>query len=250
MMALRAVTQPVRGTGGPPLPLVMGASAALFVASLAVGGLLAGGSLPSPFAPAPDRLAYFARNADAVRASGALQFAAAIPLAIFAASLHARLQHLGVRVAGAGIALAGGVLASGFLALSGLLQCALARRDAVGESSLVLALQDLVFLTGGPGHVVPLGLLVAGVAVPGLLRRLLPRPLAAAGLAVAAVAELSTLSLLWTEAVPLLPLARFPALLWLLVVAFALPATRRRADAAPDQGAASSASPKLAGQQA
>ena len=237
----------VRGIGGPPLPLVVGISSALFVASLVVGGLLAGGSFPSPFAPTPDRLAYFARNADAVRATGVLQFGAAIPLAIFAASVHARLQHLGVQLAGAGIALVGGVLASGSLALSGLLQCALARRDAAGEPALVLALQDLVFLTGGPGHVVPLGLLVAGVAVPGLLLRLLPRPLAGAGMVIAMVAELSTLSLLWTEAVPLLPLARFPALVWLLVVAFALPTPRRREDAAPDPGAASSPSPSLAG---
>ena len=226
----------VRVTGGPPLPLVAGASAALFAGSLIAGRLLADAGFPSPFGATEERLAYFARNAAAVKVSGTLQFASAVPLAIFAASAYARLQRLGVRVGGADFGLVGGILASGSLALSGLLQWALARPETLGERGAVLALQDLVFLTGGPGHVVPLGLLVAGIAVPGLLLRLLPRPLAVAGLAIAAVAELSWVSLVWQEALPLLPLARFPALLWLLRVAFALPTARRRETSAPQPG--------------
>ena len=48
--------------------------------------------------------------------------------------------------------------------------------------TLVRALYFLIFLTGGPAHVVALGLLVAGMAVPGLILGLLPKPLAWAGL--------------------------------------------------------------------
>ena len=89
-------------------------------------------------------------------------------------------------------------------------------------------MHDLSFLTGGPAHVVFLGLLVAGVAVPALLLGLLPRALAVAGLVIAAVAELATLALLWPELSVLVPLARFPGLLWLVVAGFRLPQRRAR----------------------
>jgi hypothetical protein len=56
------------------------------------------------------------------------------------------------------------------------------------EPAVVRALQDLTFATGGTGHVVFLGRLVAGVAVPGMLAGLLPRLLALVGLVIAAVA--------------------------------------------------------------
>jgi hypothetical protein len=91
---------------------------------------------------------------------------------------------------------------------------------------LVRALHDLSFLTGGPAHVVFLGLLVAGVAVPGLLLGLLPRTLAVAGLVIAAIAELATLALVWPQLSVLIPVARFPGLLWLIAVGFTLPRQR------------------------
>lgn len=62
--------------------------------------------------------------------------------------------------------------------------------------------------------------------MPGLLVRLLPRWLAVAGLVIAAVAELSTLALVAPAFAVLLPLARFPALLWLIAAAALLPVTR------------------------
>jgi hypothetical protein len=71
-----------------------------------------------------------------------------------------------------------------------------------------------------------LGLLVAGVAVPSLVGRLVPRPLAITGLAVALVAELSTLALPLESAAVLLPIARFSALAWLIAVARLLPVER------------------------
>jgi hypothetical protein len=89
-------------------------------------------------------------------------------------------------------------------------------------------LQDLAFLTGGVMHGVFLGLLVAGIAVPGWLVGLLPRPLAYAGLAIASIAELSTLSLVWQSMSFLLPVGRFPALLWLLAAGALLPHKRTR----------------------
>lgn len=118
------------------------------------------------------------------------------------------------------------------LALSGLLGWVLARPAVRGETAPVRALHDLSFLTGGVAHVVFLGLLVAGVAVPGLLLGLLPRAVAATGLAIAAVAELATVSLVWDGAAVLLPIARFPALIWLVVAGYGLPRARPPRDPA------------------
>lgn len=153
-------------------------------------------------------------------------FASSVPLLIYAATASTRLRQLGVTAPGATIALAGGLLAAGALNLSGLLTWTLSRAAVVGDEPLVRALHDLTFLSGGAAHVVFLGLLVAGIAVPALLLRLLPRPLAIAGLVIAGLAELTTLTLIWPALAPLLPLARFSALIWLIVVGFRLPQRR------------------------
>ncbi|MFF2779636.1 hypothetical protein ACFVU3_32645 [Streptomyces sp. NPDC058052] len=218
--------------GGPPLGPLALVFTALFVASLVAGILLAGGNtFPSPFggADATDGIAaYFRDHTDAVRVAATLQFGASVPLAIYAATASARLHRLGVRAPGATIALAGGLLASGFLGLSALLSWTLSRPEVLDQAGVIRALQSLAFATGGPGHVVALGLLVAGVAVPGLLAGLLPRGLALGGLVLAAVAELSTLALLFDGAAVLLPIARFGGLLWLIAAGFLLP--RHRSD--------------------
>ncbi|MDX6209324.1 MAG: hypothetical protein QOE24_1715 [Frankiales bacterium] len=151
-----------------------------------------------------------------------------MPLAIYAATASARLRQLGITAPGATIALAGGVLSAGALAIAGLLEWTLAQAPVRTDETLVRALQDLTFLTGGVMHVVFLGLLVAGIAVPGWLAGLLPRPLAMAGLAIAVIAELSTLSLAWQPISVLLPVGRFPALLWLIAAGALLPRKRTR----------------------
>jgi hypothetical protein len=202
-------------------------STVLLVAGLAVSAAL-GGTVPSPYAGGAEIRHYFVSAPEAARAGGVLVFASAVPLAIYAATASARLRQLGVTAPGATIALAGGVLASGALAFSGLFLWVLSRPGVAGSTSVVRALHDLVFVTGGVAHVVFLGLLLAGVAVPGLIVGLLPRPLAWAGLVIAAVAELSTLSLLAPALSVLLPLARFPGLAWLIAAGFLLPRRRPR----------------------
>jgi hypothetical protein len=202
---------------------------ALFLAGIVLGVVFADGrAFPSPFGSATDILAYFRDRQLAVRISAFLQFAAAIPLAIYAATANARLHQLGIRAPGATIALAGGLLAAAFMACSALVSWVLSRPDVADEPVIVRALQDLAFITGGPGHVVPLGLLIAGISVPGLLARLLPRWLTIAGLVIAALAELTTLTLLVADASFLLPVARFTGLAWLVIAGFLLPLDRER----------------------
>jgi hypothetical protein len=211
----------------PPLLAVALVHAALVAASLLVTALATGTHFPSPFADPAGALASFAAHGAALRWSAFLQLGAAVPLGILAASAASRLQFLGVRAAGATIALFGGAAAAVFLALSAMLQWALAAPDVAASQGAARALHLLAFAAGGPAHVMGLGLLVAGVAVTAALHGLAPRALMVAGLLVAAAAELSSLALVAPAAAALVPLARFPALAWLAVAAAILP-TRRR----------------------
>ncbi|WP_223183783.1 MULTISPECIES: hypothetical protein [unclassified Streptomyces] len=213
--------------GGPPPGVLAVVFTALFLAGLVLGTVLADGEpFPSPFGDTDEIVAWFRAHPGAVQVSGALQFAASVPLAVYAATVSARLHRLGVRAPGATIVLAGGLLASGFLACCGLVGWTLSRTPVLELPPLVRALQYLAFGTGGPGHVVALGLLVAGIAVPGLLAGLLPRNLAVTGLVLATLAELSALTLFLDGAALLLPLARFTCLGWLIAAGFLLPRHR------------------------
>jgi hypothetical protein len=212
---------------GPPLVPVALIAFGLFVASLIVGAA-GGGPFPSPYDSADTVLRFFADHGTTVRAAATLQFACAVPLAILAASLSSRLRFLGfAHVPGVLIASTGGILASGMLMLSALVQWVLSQPGVSEDRAVVRALDDLAFATGGPGHVVFLGLLIAGLAVPAAIGRLLPRGLWIAGLALALIAELSTLALPFQDAAFLLPVARFGGLIWLIAAAALLPASRR-----------------------
>lgn len=202
-------------------------SLALLLAALIVSATL-GGTIPSPFGSAASIQHYFLMHPGAAKASGTLAFASSVPLAIYAATASARLRQLGVTAPGATIALAGGLLSASALSLSGLLQWTLSRPAVRGDAALVRALHDLSFVTGGPAHVVALGLLIAGIAVPSLFLGLLPRALAWAGLVIAGLGELSTVVLIWPSLAVLLPIARFPGLIWLIAAGFLLPHRRQR----------------------
>lgn len=200
-------------------------SLGLLLAGLVCSAAL-GGTIPSPFGSAESIQHYFLAHPSAAKASGTLAFASSVPLAIYAATASARLRQLGVTAPGATIALAGGLLSASALSLSGLLQWTLSQPGVRGDASLVRGLHDLSFLTGGPAHVVALGLLIAGIAVPSLILGLLPRALAWAGLAIAGLAELSTVVLIWPSLAVLVPIARFPGLIWLIAAGFLLPHRR------------------------
>jgi hypothetical protein len=210
---------------GPSLLAVAIVFVSLFVASLVtVAAMTGGGHIPSPFEPAATT--FFSDHADAVRLSAFLQFGAAVPLAIFTATATSRLRFLSMEVAGHSIALIGGTLAAAMSALSALLQWVLGQPGVVSSDGAVRAFHLLAFATGGPGFVVPFGLLVAGVSVSGALTGKLPRWVMWFGLVIATVAELSSLTIATPAAAYLLPAARFPGLVWLIVVGAMLPVAR------------------------
>jgi hypothetical protein len=217
--------------GGPPLGALALVSTSLFLLGLFVAAIVAKGFPPAPTAAAGTIQRYFQDHRSAVRVAALFQFGAAVPLALYAATASVRLRNLGIRAPGATIALAGGLLSAAFLAISALTSWVLSRSEVAGDPALVRAFQDFGYITGGPAHVVFLGLLVAGVAVPALLTELLPRPVAIVGLIFAAIAELCTLSLVTDTLAFLLPIARFPILIWLIVAGFMLPSVRPRRNA-------------------
>ena len=202
---------------------------ALTLVGLVVGAALSGGAiLASPFGASADVAHRYQEFWLATRVAAWLQFGAAVPLGIYAATVYARLQRLGVRVPGPGIGFFGGITASIMLMTSALTEWVLSRPEITGDAPLTQALSFFAFITGSVGFVVGIGLLIAGIAVPALILRLTPRWFAAAGLVIAALSELSFLAMVVEPLQFLFPIGRFLGLIWILVAGFLLP--RRRVD--------------------
>lgn len=218
-------------SGGPHPGILATISLGLTIGGLLASSILTGGqTFVSPFSPAGQIAAYFYGNADAVRLASVLQFGSAVPLGIFAATVYARQLRLGVRVPGPAIGFFGGITASAFLMLSALLAWVLSRPEITTDQTLTHALSFLAFITGGVAYVVGMGLLVAGIAVPALILRLLPRWLAWTGLVIAAASELGFFSMALEPLQFLLPIGRFGGLLWLIAAGFLLPRNRPAAN--------------------
>src|SRR5215470_9546067 len=215
---------------GPNLGAVSVVYTVLIAMSLVVTAIMTkGGHFPSPFVATDLAQAFFAANGAAVAIAAFLQFGAAVPLGIFTATVVSRLQFLGVNVAGVFIALLGGFAASLLAAISALLQWVLAQPGIASHADVTRVLHLLTFATGGVGFVVPFGLLLAGVSVIAWFTKTLPRWLVWLGLVLAAVAELSSLSLIVPPAVYLLPVARFLGFVWIISTGFLLPRSRAEA---------------------
>lgn len=220
---------PTKGrSGGPPLGGLAVVHAALVLLALVVGFAAAGpDAFVSPYAGAAAVAAHAQQDPVALRVVALLQFGSAVPLGILAATAFARLQRLGVRVPGPSIGFAGGLTASVFLMISAFSTFLLSRPELTTDPRLALAFSFAAFVTGGVGYATGLGLLIAGMAVPALILRLVPRWLAWSGLVIAALAELTFLSLAIEPLQFLLPIARFGGIAWLIVAGFLFPTDRR-----------------------
>ena len=219
--------------GGPPLVLLALVSSALVAAGAIAGAATAGALAPSAWSSSTAVVGFVHAHGDAVRVTAVLWFGSAIPLAIYAATAHARLRNLGVRAPGATIALAGGLLGATTWLLAASFGWVLARPEVASNPSLVRALSDAAYILGGPATLAGVGLLVAGMAVPALVVRLLPRPLAGAGLALATSAEVASVILLVTGAWPLRWVLHGLLLAWLVAAGALLPVTRASQAATP-----------------
>ena len=199
----------------------------LFAASIGVNFMMThGAAYPTPYKPLGELQAYYIRFPEVMRIVSFLQFGASIPLGLFTATMVSRLLFHRINVAGVHIALFGGVAASIFLGVSSLATWTLSQPGVAGETGSMRVASLLAFATGGFGHTVTLGLLLAGVSVPSLAFGLMPRWVCWYGLVVAAIAVSSVIAMVAAPASVLLPLGRFPALIWLIAAGFTMPKTR------------------------
>ncbi|HEX8942962.1 MAG TPA: hypothetical protein VF785_07495 [Gemmatimonadaceae bacterium] len=172
----------------------------------------------NPFGPPEIARRFFSTDPEASRVAGFFCFASAMPLAIYGATIVARLQFLGARHDGAYMAFAGGIAASGGLAAAGLFLWMLSVPEAATSIPITHALHLLVFLCGGPAFAVGLGLLAAGVSVSGHFARLLPTWVVWLGFLIATTGVLSMFGLLSLPMTVAIPITRVGGFGWLLAV--------------------------------
>ena len=219
----------------PPLGVLAVIYAILFNAGLYfVVSFTGGPHFPGPWEPTETIAVYFQVHSGQALWCSFLHFGASIPLGIFSATVISRLQFLGVRAAGAHIALFGGLMTTFNMATTSLILWTIAYPGIAQDTGVLRALYYLMFALGGVGFSVPMGLLIAGICIPAAFLRLLPRWLIVFGLVIAVVGELSWLDLITPKALPLIPLTRFPAFIWLTAAGFLMPGSRaQRQNAQP-----------------
>ncbi|AXE38385.1 hypothetical protein [Acidipropionibacterium virtanenii] len=222
-------------TGGPNPGIVGLVSLGLLIGSLVVmAAMSGGGTITSPFGPTGTVAGFFAEHGLAVRIAAMLQLGSAIPLGVYTATMYARQQRLGIRVPGPSIAMFGGSAAAILLAVSAVITWAQGQDVVSADPVLTHALAYLSFAAGGFAHVLGLGLLVAGIAVPALILRTMPVAFSWIGLVLAGLAELSFLTMVLEPLQVLIPVGRFGSLLWLGIAGFLIPATRSAASRRDD----------------
>lgn len=202
----------------------------LFMASLVLFSLLSNGaSFPSPIGDTRKFQQLLHNFPAALKTNAFLQFATAIPLGIFTAAATTRIRSLGVNAAGPNIALFGGTAASLFISISSLVGWVLCQPGVADQVSIVQTLRLISFGTGGIAHVMPLGLLMAGISVPCLIRKQTPKWIAWLGLVLAVLAQLCMLGLVFPQAFVLLPIVRLGSYIWMICIGFALMKTKSKA---------------------
>jgi hypothetical protein len=213
---------------GPHLGMLAIIYTVLFIAGLShVISFSGGPHFPGPWESGDTIAAYFKAYPNAVLWCASLQFGAAIPLGIYAATVASRFQFLGVRVAGVFIALFGGFLAAFNIIVASQVMWAMSCPGVAQNADVVRALYYVSFALGGVGFSVPFGLLLAGMCIISAFRKLLPKWLIVPGLLIAIAGEFSFFDLLTPKALMLIPLARFPGFIWLIVAGFMLPDSKK-----------------------
>jgi hypothetical protein len=215
------------GHQGPPLGILAIVYGVLFIGGLYFVCARPGGwHFPGPWESSDTIIAFFQNHSPAVQWCAFLQFGAAIPLGIYAATAVSRLQFLGVRAAGTYIALFGGFMAVFNMAASALILWVMAFPGIAQDPAVLRALYYLAFAFGGPGFSIPFGLLIAGICIPAVFIKALPTWMVIFGMFVAVMGELSWFDLITPRALMFIPLTRFPGFIWLILAGFMLPVSR------------------------
>lgn len=200
-------------------------SAGLFVVSLLVGLVASGKVYASPFVDDAVSAAFFAEHGAAIQWVAFCQFGSAIALVIATAAIGSWLRGFAPASTQL-IAVGGGVVAAALLALNSLVQWTLSHPGVIADDATRRGLHYLFFGLGGFGHVAAVGLLVGGVSLACLRAGVLPKWFTVTSLVVAVLAVLSPLTFVGESLTMLIPLGRFPTLVWLVAIGFLLPRAR------------------------
>jgi hypothetical protein len=211
---------------GPHPGMVAIVAALLFCVSVVLFESAHGLHFPYPGDTTITMTYYFSRAAARVQLGAFLQCGSAIALGIVTAAATNRMKSLGACGIGTRIAFFGGAVAALLSLLEAgviwiLAQPGITNLSTPGAEG-IRALYLFAFILDGPAYAGSLGLLLAGLAVAGLVGRLLPRWLGWAGLGIAALGELSFLAMLCPAFGMLIPMTRFPGYLWLITAGFLL----------------------------
>jgi hypothetical protein len=212
--------------------LVWAASGLAFLALTALGLVAANvfstAPYPSPFGPpfgfATEVSSYFMANPTQVRAMSLFYAAGALCLLAFVGYAAGRLADVtpAQRSALPWLAVGSGILGTGFWLMTALVLWVLAQPETAGDAALVRALHDFAYLTGGPAHVLTLGVFVGIVSIAAQRLDVLPRWLALGGQLAGLLGIVSLFVLVADFASLVLPIARSLALLWILAVSVTL----------------------------
>lgn len=196
---------------------------AYFIAGLVLGGVLATSPFPMPDAPTAQTAGYYRDNVTALAVGGVFQGLSAIALLVFVRCVAAFAGRVtGEKDALSRPVLGFGVLAAGFLLVSAVFSGTLVLVAGGGDLSLVDALRDLNFLSGGVAHVVSLGLFVGAASVATSGTKAVPRWVLRLGAVAAVLSILSLVSLVWFPATFLIPLGRLLSFVWCVGVGIVL----------------------------
>src|SRR6201992_3908381 len=124
-----------RPHAGPSPVLLAAMCIAVLFGGLAIG-VAGGGLMPLPYGPIGPVQHYVQTQSSAVRVIAVAVFGSSVLLAIYAATVSARLRLLGATGAGPAIALTGGPLAAGSLGLTGFLGRTVSRPEVTRGGTL------------------------------------------------------------------------------------------------------------------
>jgi hypothetical protein len=216
-------------TTGRSANLSLGIFATLYVVLFLVGLFFISGFVTNPSFPSADTglngiVAYFQLHPDLVRLNAFLSFGAAMVLGIFVVSVVSKLRLIGA--VGADIALFVGIAAAVDQIGSHSVEWVLTWPGMTQNATLTQAFFYLQYAFGGPGFSLPMGLFVGTVSIVAGMRKLLPKWMVWSGIAIGVIGLVSWLNVLLPVTFPFplfIPLTRFPAFAWIIIMGFLLP---------------------------
>jgi hypothetical protein len=189
----------------------------LFIFGILLNSVFAKGLYPMPTVPASETVAYRLANPEVMRLSGVVNVLAGVAAIWFAAWLAAVVGRRAPHGQASWLTFAGGLLSGTFLIVSGAMQWVVQRPDVLANEGLTQVVNSLIFVIGGVGVVLGYAGLVGVSSLVLAKAGLIPTWLAGIGVVSGALSLVAALGLVpeGTELVYLIPLGRFPALIWI-----------------------------------